>query len=109
MELEIYAVYDEKAEAMFTPFFIQNEMMARRAFEGIIRSSEQIRWSPKDFRLMFLGRWDPSTGFITQDSPPEKTVGAWELQADEKLSQMQGFIGKEGMTTQQMREEFEKQ
>lgn len=63
MILEIFAIFDDKAKAFMTPFFMHNQAMASRTFKHTVNDpSHQFSRSPEDFNLFCLGTFDDSSG-----------------------------------------------
>lgn len=72
MTLEIYSIFDDKARAFATPFFMANEAMALRAFNDLVADpNTTIARNPSDYKLYHLGQFDDSTGFIEKIEIPE--------------------------------------
>lgn len=71
MIIKMFAIYDEKALAHVTPFFMHNEMMAVREFRNLASDDKtQIGKNPTDFSLWHLGEFDDNTGEVI----PERTL-----------------------------------
>lgn len=59
MILQIYSIYDVKAETYNTPFFMPNEAMALRAFKDAIQDkNHEFSRNPEDYSLFHLGSFD---------------------------------------------------
>jgi len=71
MLLKVFAVYDSKLAAHFTPFFQAHPEMARRAFSATANDPQsQIHDHPQDFTLMELAEWNDESGeFHTYSKP----------------------------------------
>jgi len=55
----MFTIYDEKARAYITPFFLPESGMAVRTFADCINSdSHQFGKHPADYTLFTLGAWD---------------------------------------------------
>ncbi len=66
MKLEIYSVYDSKAEAYLPPFFLANDGMATRIFESCANDSKhQFGAFPADYTLFRIGSFQDETAIIT--------------------------------------------
>jgi len=66
MELKIFSIYDSKAAAYLTPFFLPRTEMAIRAFVGCLKESDhQFAKHPEDFTLFQVGSFDPNTAKFT--------------------------------------------
>ena len=75
MELSIYSIFDQAAKAFTQPFFMQNDGLAIRAFQGNVNSKEPNNISdyPDQFTLYHIGTYNDQTGAI--DSIEPKTLG----------------------------------
>lgn len=65
MLLNMFAVYDAKANAFIQPFFLPNKAMAIRTFSECANNPKhQFCLHPSDFTLFELGTFDNETGLI---------------------------------------------
>ncbi len=65
MKFLIFTVYDEKAKAFLTPFFLPEKGMAVRVFKDCINSDDhQFGKHPHDYTLFCLGEWLDHDGVI---------------------------------------------
>lgn len=65
MKLQVYAIYDGVAGAFMTPFFMQTDGQAIRAFSDNLNSEDSmLAQHPADFVLYNIGEFDDSTGEI---------------------------------------------
>lgn len=70
--MNLYAVQDMKAGRFFPPFLNTNHQTAERAFAGMIKTDDsELAKNPEDYRLFFLGDFDPLDGQIDSLSAPE--------------------------------------
>lgn len=54
--MEIYSVYDKKAESFSPPYVAHNDLIALRNFEGTVNNADfPISKYPDDFSLYYLG------------------------------------------------------
>lgn len=68
--LRLYSVYDSKAEQFSPPQVYHNDMLALRAFEGIVNDDkmlikkypEDFTLYPEDFTLYYVGNLGDSDG-----------------------------------------------
>ncbi len=61
----IFTVYDEKAKAFMTPFFLPEKGMATRVFADCVNSKDhQFGKHPADYTLFCLGEWLDHDGFL---------------------------------------------
>lgn len=65
MKLVICAVFDEKAQVFATPYFMENEAVAKRIFQGeTVNNQSVIGNHPGDFSLYKMGEYDNVSGEI---------------------------------------------
>lgn len=75
MKLEIFSVYDSKAQAYLPPFFLPKEAMAIRIFAECCNSPEhQFGKHPADYTLFHIGSFDDWDGDILAIQP-QKNLG----------------------------------
>lgn len=75
MRHKIYSIFDSKAEAFATPFFMPTLGMATRAFtEECSNPNSQLLKHPEDFTLFELGEYDDSIGLLVPHATP-KSIG----------------------------------
>lgn len=75
LTLKIYSIFDQKADAFITPFFLPNDELAKRSFYQCIQDNKhQFALSPEDFTLFHLGEFDCTKGTIIPLSVA-KTLG----------------------------------
>lgn len=61
--LKLYSIYDSKAEQFSPPQVYHNDMLALRAFEGIVNDDKMlIKKYPEDFSLYYVGDLGDSDG-----------------------------------------------
>lgn len=61
--LRLYSIYDKKAEQFSPPQVYHNDMLALRAFEGIVNDDKMlIKKYPEDFSLYYVGNLGDSDG-----------------------------------------------
>ena len=71
--MNLYCIYDRKAELCNPPFTVPNNAMAIRNFQmqvnrpGTPAQPNVLATYPDDFQLFFIGELDDKTGFISQD------------------------------------------
>ena len=76
MQHKMFCIYDQKAEAYLTPFFLPNENMAIRTFSDCVNSeNHQFGKHPGDYSLIHLGTWDDQGAEIVQEPVP-KVLGS---------------------------------
>lgn len=65
MKLKMYTVYDSKAEAYKTPFFMQTKGLALRSWEDTVNDQQTTFYKhPGDFTLFEVGEYDDQTGEV---------------------------------------------
>lgn len=75
MILHAYAIFDSAIGAYNSPFFMQTDGMAIRAFSDNVNSPDSaLSKHPDQFILYRLGDYDDQTGMFTQDQAP-KSLG----------------------------------
>lgn len=61
--LRLYSIYDSKAEQFSPPQVYHNDMLALRAFEGLVNDDKTlINTYPEDFSLHYIGNLGDSDG-----------------------------------------------
>lgn len=71
----MYSIYDDKAKAYVTPFFLPNDDLAIRAFsQSVCNSDHQFNLAPADFTLFHLGSFNVLDGVI-EPSIISKSLG----------------------------------
>lgn len=62
MKHNVFCIYDSKAQAFLTPFFLPTVGMAVRVFSDCVNSDDhQFGKHPEDYTLFHLGTWDDAT------------------------------------------------
>lgn len=80
MIVKVFCVYDSKAEAYMSPFFMHSRGQALRAFGDTAQDSEsQIGKHPEDFTLFELGEYDDDSASFHLLSTPHSLGVAIEL------------------------------
>lgn len=75
--LELFCVYDLKAEYFGSPFTARNSAVAQRLFERLCFSGEsEISKAPTDYTLVHIGSFDDSNASITTIAPVTVCSGA---------------------------------
>jgi hypothetical protein len=73
--LRLYCIYDSKAEQFSPPQVYHNDMLALRAFEGLVNDDKTLINSyPEDFSLHYVGNLGDSDGRYYIDSSEESRV-----------------------------------
>ena len=73
--LRLYSIYDSKAEQFSPPQVYHNDMLALRAFEGIVNDDKMlIKKYPEDFTLYYIGNLGDSDGCYYVENCDESRV-----------------------------------
>lgn len=73
--LRLYCIYDSKAEQFSPPQVYHNDMLALRAFEGLVNDDKTLINSySEDFSLYYVGNLGDSDGRYYIDSSDESRV-----------------------------------
>lgn len=76
----IFTVYDQKAKAFITPFFMHNDDLALRIFKECANSEQHMFGKyPTDFILYRIGTFEDTTGGCEIFPIIEQVVSAIEL------------------------------
>jgi len=69
MKHKIFTIYDSKAKAYLTPFFLHEDGMAIRVFADCINdTTHQFGKHPEDYTLFNIGSWsDEKAKFLTNN------------------------------------------
>jgi len=82
IKLKVFSVYDSKAAAYMTPFFLRTEGEAVRSFmDEVNRSGSGFNAHPEDFVLMLVGDWDAVEGSLIPTKVPTALVTALAAKA----------------------------
>ena len=72
MIMQIFSVYDSKAEAFMQPFFMTSKGQAVRAFTDLVRDdSSSLNKHPEDYALFHIGQFDDSDASISMLAAPQ--------------------------------------
>ena len=67
MILQMFTIYDIKAQAYHQPYFSPNQQTGQRAFRDAVNSPDSmLSKNPADFVLFECGEFDDSTGEVRQ-------------------------------------------
>lgn len=73
--LKLYSIYDSKAEQFSPPQVYLNDMLALRAFEGIVNDDKMlIKKYPEDFSLYYVGSLGDGDGRYYVESYDEPRI-----------------------------------
>lgn len=80
----VFAIYDQKANAYLTPFFLPTAAMAVRVFSDCVNSDDhQFGKHPNDYTLWHLGTFDDVTCQFVALEPKIALHSGHELVAQE--------------------------
>lgn len=75
LKLRLYSIYDSKAEQFSPPQVYHNDMLALRAFEGIVNDDKMlIKKYPEDFSIYYVGNLSDSDGCYYVENCDESRV-----------------------------------
>lgn len=90
MQQFVYSVYDEKAKAYITPFFMHNDDMAIRIFtECAMSADHQFGRFPADYSLWRLGSWEDQKAVFTAERKVPVITGLEARAAMQKVDKQQ--------------------
>ena len=70
MIANIYTIYDVKAEAYLTPFFLQNDAILKRTIQDTLSDPEHLfSKHPEDYVVYHCATYDDQTGDIKPEAP----------------------------------------
>lgn len=71
MKLQIFSVYDEKAQIFSKPMYLTHKGEAIRAFQDAVKDpASMIAKHAEDYKLYALGTYDETTGkFVSLEVP----------------------------------------
>ena len=73
--LRLYSIYDSKAEQFSPPQVYHNDMLALRAFEGVVNDDNMfIKKYPEDFSLYYVGNLGDSDGRYYIENSDESRI-----------------------------------
>jgi len=72
MIINLYAIYDSKAEAYLMPFFMQNDgILHRTALDTLQDPSSLFAKHPEDYIMYHLGTYDDQSGLVLPFDVPK--------------------------------------
>lgn len=90
MKYHVFSVYDEKAKAYITPFFLPEVGQATRAFGDMVNDvTHQFGQHPADYTLFKIANWDNESG--QTESVRETIANGVEL-VEEQPKQLKQII-----------------
>ncbi len=86
MKLEIFCVFDSKAQAFLPPFFLPMIGQATRIFQNCANDkSHQFGANPADYTLFHMGEFDDDSGKLVPKATPENLGIAQEFKNAQKI------------------------
>jgi len=83
MKHNIFTIYDSKAQAYLTPFFMHQDGMALRVFADCINdNSHQFGKHPEDYILFNIGSWEDDKAKFKTSIPIAIATGIELVQQD---------------------------
>lgn len=77
MMLQMYSIYDSKAEVYNTPFFSKTHGEAERSFKTLTNDPKsQVNQYPEDFDLYHIGEYDDNKGITKSLDTPKHILKA---------------------------------
>lgn len=75
--MNIYTIYDSKAEAYLTPFFTDTDATATRIFTSAATDEQHhFHKYAEDYTLFAIGIWHEKTGAIIPEITPRSIINA---------------------------------
>lgn len=78
-KLDIFTIFDTKANAYLQPFFSTNRDTARREFSKAVNSDGQFNQFAEDYSLFHLGNFDQDEGTFELSQTPFHVCNAITL------------------------------
>lgn len=89
--LRLYSIHDSKAEQFSPPQVYHNDMLALRAFEGIVNDDKMlIKKYPEDFTLYYVGNLSDSDGRYYVENSDESHIPVMVGRAIEYVQPVDG-------------------
>ena len=71
--IRLYTIYDRVAEDSCQPFAAVNDGVAARSLKKLLEDVPPV--DREEYRLYFIGYWNPKTMVIDQSGDPEEVFG----------------------------------
>lgn len=76
MNLNVYSLFDQAAEAFTQPFFLHNDGLAIRAFQDNVNAPDtNVGQHPEQFTLFKLGSYNDTNGELSPITPTSIALG----------------------------------
>ena len=85
MSHALYSIYDQKAEAYLPIMEAKNDEHAKRTVADAIMQGIPIAAHPEDYTLFRIAYYDSNTGYVTQDTRPERVASVLSIMSDYNL------------------------
>lgn len=73
--MRLYSIFDSKAEQFSPPQAYHNDMLALRAFEGIVNDDKMLICKyPEDFSIYYIGNFSDGDGRYYVENSDESRV-----------------------------------
>ncbi len=80
MRLRAFSIFDQKAKAYMSPFFMSEVGMATRSFTDMVNKDDHpLGAHPEDYVLYEVGQFDDSTGLLAAYDGPELVITALQV------------------------------
>lgn len=87
MKLRLYSIFDEKAKAFGSPFYMQTDGMALRLFSDQVSDHSRpsmLADHPEDFRLYRIGEFEDESGEVVSENQPYFLANGIDFVTEEK-------------------------
>lgn len=86
MKFKVFSIYDAKAKAFQTPFYMVELGQALRAFEDLCKDTDTLVYRhPEDFQLYEIGSYDDSNAKHESYIPLELVSTATEMKTFKRV------------------------
>ena len=62
MKMQLYTIFDKQLEAYHQPFCLENDNIALRQFQNMVKSESTIATNPEDYSLWHTATFETTTG-----------------------------------------------
>jgi len=110
---KMFSIYDSKAQAYITPFFMPEQAMAVRVFADAVNNPEhEFGKHPEDYTLFYLGGFENlTTEYISNNTPVSLGTGLEvktqiDLQLDDLPTAKDLFIQRDKETGERLQKKY---
>ncbi len=97
MRHRAFSIFDQKAKAYMTPFYMSEVGMATRAFTDMVNKDDHpMSAHPEDYVLFEVGQFDDVSGQVSAYEGPELVVTALQVVDGVKQAELLQFGEREG-------------